>query len=228
MAVSMNRSLGRSGARRRSTGQAFSDINVTPFVDVMLVLLVIFMVTAPMLTVGVPVDLPKTHAAKMNDQVEPLVVTVDANGKSYLQETELEGDALVERLIGVSGSNPDAKIYVRGDQKINYGRVMEIMGIISAAGFNKVSLIAEMPTGPSKGKNLKVQKPLSPSVLPPYQASGNSASQGVRQPPMVTMPQQLAPMMSAPMANQNVPAQVGRTLNPVTNPANGPKVIRSQ
>jgi len=228
MAVSMNRSLGRSGARRRSTGQAFSDINVTPFVDVMLVLLVIFMVTAPMLTVGVPVDLPKTHAAKMNDQVEPLVVTVDANGKSYLQETELEGDELVERLIGVSGSNPDAKIYVRGDQKINYGRVMEIMGIISAAGFNKVSLIAEMPTGPSKGKNLKVQKPLSPSVLPPHQASGNSASQGVRQPPMVTMPQQLAPMMSAPMANQGVPAQVGRTLNPVTNPANGPKVIRSQ
>jgi len=228
MAVSMNRSLGRSGARRRSTGQAFSDINVTPFVDVMLVLLVIFMVTAPMLTVGVPVDLPKTHAAKMNDQVEPLVVTVDANGKSYLQETELEGDALVERLIGVSGSNPDAKIYVRGDQKINYGRVMEIMGIISAAGFNKVSLIAEMPTGPSKGKNLQVQKPLFPSVPLPHQASGNSASQGVRQPPMVTMPQQLAPMMSAPMANQGVPAQVGRTLNPVTNPANGPKVIRSQ
>lgn len=228
MAVSINRSLGRSGARRRSTGQAFSDINVTPFVDVMLVLLVIFMVTAPMLTVGVPVDLPKTHAAKMNDQVEPLVVTVDANGKSYLQETELEGDALVERLIGVSGSNPDAKIYVRGDQKINYGRVMEIMGIISAAGFNKVSLIAEMPTGPSKGKNLKVQKPLSSSVPPPHQASGNSASQGVRQPPMVTMPQQLAPMMAAPMVNQNVPAQVGGTLNPVPNPANGPKVIRSQ
>ena len=159
MAVSINRSSGRSGSRRRSTGQAFSDINVTPFVDVMLVLLVIFMVTTPMLTVGVPVDLPKTHAAKMNDQVEPLVVTVDANGKSYLQETELEGDALIERLIGVSGSNPDAKIYVRGDQKINYGRVMEIMGIISAAGFTKVSLIAEMPSGSSKGKNLQVQRP---------------------------------------------------------------------
>jgi biopolymer transport protein TolR len=162
MAVSINRASSRHGPRRRSTGQAFTDINVTPFVDVMLVLLVIFMVTAPMLTVGVPVDLPKTKAAKMNDQVEPLVVTVDANGKSYLSETELEGDALIERLIAVSGSNPDAKIYVRGDQKINYGRVMEIMGIIAAAGFNKVSLIAEMPSGPDKGKNLKVTK--SPTV----------------------------------------------------------------
>src|SRR5262245_22795640 len=144
MAVSLNRALGRPKGRRRSRGQIFSDINVTPFVDVMLVLLVIFMVTAPMLTVGVPVDLPKTKAARLNDQAEPLVVSVDANGKSYLQEMELEGGALIERLIAVSGNNPDAKIYVRGDQKINYGRVMEIMGMIAAAGFNKVSLLAEM------------------------------------------------------------------------------------
>lgn len=232
MAVSINRSSGRSGSRRRSTGQAFTDINVTPFVDVMLVLLVIFMVTTPMLTVGVPVDLPKTHAAKMNDQVEPLVVTVDANGKSYLQETELEGDALIERLIGVSGSNPDAKIYVRGDQKINYGRVMEIMGIISAAGFNKVSLIAEMPSGPSKGKNLQVQRPLAANI-PPYPqvngnmaAHGNMAAQGMQQPSMPTMSQQ--PI--SPMANQSVPGRLPavRTLNPVTNPASGPKVIRSK
>jgi biopolymer transport protein TolR len=227
MAVSINRSPGRSGARRRSTGQTFTDINVTPFVDVMLVLLVIFMVTTPMLTVGVPVDLPKTKAAKMNDQVEPLVVTVDANGKSYLQETELEGDALIERLIGVSGSNPDAKIYVRGDQKINYGRVMEIMGIISAAGFNKVSLIAEMPSGPSKGKNLQVQKPLSPDVPLPHQANGNMATQGVQQPPVATMSQQ--PMPPA-IVNQSAPAgsPAARTPNPATNPANGPKVIRSK
>ncbi|MGV8948632.1 MAG: protein TolR [Candidatus Paracaedibacter sp.] len=227
MAVSINRSSGRSGSRRRSTGQAFTDINVTPFVDVMLVLLVIFMVTTPMLTVGVPVDLPKTHAAKMNDQVEPLVVTVDANGKSYLQETELEGDALIERLIGVSGSNPDAKIYVRGDQKINYGRVMEIMGIISAAGFNKVSLIAEMPSGPAKGKNLQVQRPLAANVPPHSQVNGNMAPQGMQQPSMAPIFQQPTPPV---VANQSVPARLPavRTLNPVTNPANGPKVIRSK
>ncbi len=218
MAVSINRSSGRSGPRRRSTGQAFSDINVTPFVDVMLVLLVIFMVTAPMLTVGVPVDLPKTMAAKMNDQVEPLVVTVDANGKSYLQETELEGDALVERLIGVSGSNPDAKIYVRGDQKINYGRVMEIMGVISAAGFNKVSLIAEMPSGPPKGKNLQVRKPPLPTLAASVpQTSGNIAAQGIRS-SRATMSQQ---PMSAVMP-------VGQPLNPAANPVNGPIIIRGQ
>lgn len=213
MAVSINRTSGRSGARRRPTGQAFSEINVTPFVDVMLVLLVIFMVTAPMLTVGVPVDLPKTMAAKMNDQVEPLVVTVDANGKSYLQETELEGDALVERLIGISGSNPDAKIYVRGDQKINYGRVMEVMGIISAAGFNKVSLIAEMPSGPPKGKSLQVRKPF-PAPAP--QPNGNIAAQGVQQPSMTTLPQHSTPPV--------MPAV--QPLNPVVNPVNGPKIIR--
>jgi len=222
MAVSINRSSGKLGTRRRPTGQVFSEINVTPFVDVMLVLLVIFMVTAPMLTVGVPVDLPKTRAAKMNDQAEPLVVTVDASGKSYLQETELEGDALVERLIGVSGSNPDAKIYVRGDQKINYGRVMEVMGIISAAGFNKVSLIAEMPPGPPKGKNLQVQKPLSSAVLPSHHSSGNIPQQTAMGP----RPQQPAPVMSPAMVNPGASPQ--RTLKPATHPTNGPRIIRSQ
>ena len=188
MGISLNSSPSRPAGRRRSTVQAgFSDINVTPFVDVMLVLLVIFMVTAPLLTVGVPVDLPKTRAAKMNAEAEPLVISVDAHGKSYLQETELEGDALIERLVAVSGHNPDAKIYVRGDQKINYGRVMEIMGIIAGAGFTKVSLIAEMPagappagafpTGTSTGKNIQVQRPPLrplpvPSSLPPPNRNG--------------------------------------------------------
>ncbi|MBX9805660.1 MAG: protein TolR [Alphaproteobacteria bacterium] len=240
MAVSINRASHKHGSRRRSTGQAFCDINVTPFVDVMLVLLVIFMVTAPMLTVGVPVDLPKTKAAKMNDQVEPLVVSVDANGKSYLQEAELEGDALIERLIAVSGSNPDTKIYVRGDQKINYGRVMEIMGVIAAAGFNKVSLIAEMPTGPDKGKNLKVKSPalatpapqsgtplgltqrapLTPSAPPPQamMPSGN-ISQQAQQPPLMSQTR------AAPPVAPQVPAV--RIVRPTPIPANDPKVIRS-
>jgi biopolymer transport protein TolR len=202
MAVSLNQAVGHSRKRHRFAGQAaFSEINVTPFVDVMLVLLVIFMVTAPMMTVGVPVDLPKTKAAKMNDQAEPLVVSVDASGKSYLQETELEGDALVERLIAVSGSNPDAKIYVRGDQKINYGRIMEVMGIIAAAGFNKVSLIAEMPPHASQGKNLMVRKPASGVALP------------------VSPSGQLMPQMSQ--------RPVMQPMNPVNSPKS-PPVIRGQ
>lgn len=137
----------RKSSQRR--GAAFADINITPMVDVMLVLLVIFMVTAPLLTVGVPVDLPKTEAARMNDQVEPLIISVDASGNVFLQETPIELGLLVERLIAVTGQNPDAKIYVRGDKNLNYGRVMEVMGAVAAAGFRKVSLIAELPP-PSK------------------------------------------------------------------------------
>lgn len=142
---SINKSS-RNGGRRRQ-GAGFSEINVTPMVDVMLVLLIIFMVAAPMLTVGVPVDLPKTKAAKMNDQIEPIVVSVDASGRTFLQETPIEGEGLVAHLMAITANNPDARIYVRGDQGLAYGRVMEVMGEIAAAGFTKVSLIAEMPTG---------------------------------------------------------------------------------
>ncbi len=249
MAVSLNRASGQL-RRRRRTGQVFSEINVTPFVDVMLVLLVIFMVTAPMLTVGVPVDLPKTKAAKMNDQAEPLVISVDAKGKSYLQEMELEGDALIERLIAVSGNNPDAKIYVRGDQKINYGRVMEIMGVIAAAGFNKVSLIAEMPSGADKGKKLMVRK-ATPSPAISVQSAEQFAPHGMPQAPKGAIPQgsrQLAHpqvmkppgsihqqgMRSAPLPQVRVKPGVTpkmpvvRTLNPAAGSANGPKIIRGQ
>jgi biopolymer transport protein TolR len=133
------------GTRRRV--QLNAEINVTPLVDVMLVLLVIFMVTAPMLTVGVPVDLPKTNASALNEQEDPLTVTVDAKGILYLQETPLELEALVPRLVAITGSNPEARIYVRGDKGISYGRVMEVMGAINAAGFKKVALISELPQG---------------------------------------------------------------------------------
>jgi biopolymer transport protein TolR len=136
---------GRRGGQRTSHG--FTEINVTPLVDVMLVLLVIFMISAPMLTVGVPLDLPKTRAAQLNDQGDPVVVSVDASGRSYLHETPLEGEALIARLMVVTQSNPEAKIYVRGDAKLAYGRVMEVMGDIAAAGFKKVSLLAEVPAG---------------------------------------------------------------------------------
>ncbi len=136
------------GNRRRRSFRPTSDINVTPLVDVMLVLLIVFMVTAPMLTVGVPVDLPKTQAAQMNDQVEPLVVSIDIDGKTYFQETELPLTEILQKLSVAAEGKPDTKIYVRGDKKLPYGQIMETMGAIAAAGFSRVSLIAEMPTTP--------------------------------------------------------------------------------
>lgn len=130
---------------RRSTG-AINEINMTPFIDVVLVLLIVFMVAAPLLTVGVPVDLPKAQAPAINENKEPLVVTVNAEGKIFLQETVLDADdTLVPRLQAITHNNPEASIYVRGDRAINYGRVLEVMSMISAAGFTKVSLVAESP-----------------------------------------------------------------------------------
>src|SRR4051794_14458255 len=134
---------GRGG--RRGGYHPMSDINVTPLVDVMLVLLIVFMIAAPLLTVGVPVDLPQTQAPAINEQKEPLVITVNAEGKVYLQNTDIADDALVPRLKAITNNNPNATIYVRGDKAIQYGRVMEVMGMIGSAGFTKVSLIAEMP-----------------------------------------------------------------------------------
>ena len=154
------------GGRRRRNFRPTSDINVTPLVDVMLVLLIVFMVTAPMLTVGVPVDLPKTQAAQMNDQVEPLVVSIDVNGKTFFQENELPLDDILQKLKVAAEGKPDTKIYVRGDKKLPYGQIMETMGAIAAAGFSRVSLIAEMPTpGPVTPKSAvlsesQVQKPV--------------------------------------------------------------------
>ncbi|MGE3623177.1 MAG: protein TolR [Bdellovibrionales bacterium] len=134
-----------SGRSRRRTFRPMSDINVTPFVDVMLVLLVVFMVTAPLLTVAVPVDLPKTQAKAINQDKEPLVVSIDSGGKLYIQENPTDLDDLVGKLKAISGANPEARIFVRGDKGVNYGRIMEVMGTISAAGFSKVALVAELP-----------------------------------------------------------------------------------
>ncbi|MFM7347412.1 MAG: protein TolR [Tagaea sp.] len=137
---------GPGSGRRRGSGLV-AEINVTPFVDVMLVLLVIFMITAPLLTSTVPVDLPQTQAARATGQDEPLVVSVNNAGKVYLQDSEMELDVLVVRLRAITNNNNDARIFVRGDRAINYGRVLEVMGAISAAGFNKVALVAEVPQG---------------------------------------------------------------------------------
>jgi biopolymer transport protein TolR len=133
------------GRGRRRYWRPVSDINVTPFVDVMLVLLVVFMVTAPLMTVAVPIDLPKTHAHSISQDKEPLVVAVDAAGKVYLQEKPMELDDMIAKLKAISGSNPDTRIFVRGDKSLSYGRIMEVMGSINAAGFGKVALISESP-----------------------------------------------------------------------------------
>jgi len=141
MAAKLQRTNARLRGRHRTN--PMSDINVTPMVDVMLVLLIIFMVTAPLLTVGVQVDLPKTKASIIKGEDEPLAITVDAAGQVYLQETEIELEGLVPRLSAITSNNPDVRIFVRGDASINYGRVMEVVGTINAAGYRKVALVTQ-------------------------------------------------------------------------------------
>ena len=129
------------GRRHRPMGE----INVTPFVDVMLVLLIVFMVTAPLLTVGVEVDLPKTKAGQINADAAPLVVSIKADGSLHLQDTEVPADALVPRLQAISEANPQVRIFVRGDKAVAYGDVLGVMGRIQAAGFERVALVAQLP-----------------------------------------------------------------------------------
>ena len=127
----------------RSEREPMSEINVTPFVDVMLVLLIIFMVTAPLLTVGVQVDLPETSADTLPEESEPLTLTINSKGEVFIQETKIEFDNLIKKILAVSNNRTDTRIYVRGDKTINYGRVLEIMGKLSGSGFTKVALISE-------------------------------------------------------------------------------------
>ena len=134
------RKSGRS-QRHRPMGE----INVTPFVDVMLVLLIVFMVTAPLLTVGVEVDLPKTKAGQINADAAPLVVSIKADGSLHLQDTEVPADALVPRLQAISEANPQIRIFVRGDRAVTYGVVLGVMGRIQAGGFERVALVAQLP-----------------------------------------------------------------------------------
>ena len=128
---------------KRSEREPMSEINVTPFVDVMLVLLIIFMVTAPLLTVGVQVDLPETSADTLPEESEPLTLTINSKGEVFIQETKIEFNNLIKKILAVSNNRTDTRIYVRGDKNINYGRVLEVMGTLSGAGFSKVALISE-------------------------------------------------------------------------------------
>ncbi|MBL6933816.1 MAG: protein TolR [Alphaproteobacteria bacterium] len=146
------------GLGRRRVFQPMSEINVTPMVDVMLVLLVIFMVTAPLLTVGVPVDLPKTKAKVLTEADEPLVISLNAEGKIFLQETETDLEGLVPRLQAITENKADTRIFVRGDKAIAYGRVMELMGRVASAGFSRVALIAENPSPAPAAKKRKGKK----------------------------------------------------------------------
>jgi biopolymer transport protein TolR len=134
------RHSGRRGRRR-----VMAEINVTPFVDVMLVLLIVFMVTAPLLTVGVPVDLPKTRAQALGQDREPLSVTIRSNGGIFLQNTPVPEDDLVPRLTAIAANGYDQRIFVRGDKSVDYGRVMEVMGLLSAAGFTHIGLVTDVP-----------------------------------------------------------------------------------
>ena len=129
-----------------------SEINVTPMVDVMLVLLVVFMITAPLLTVGVPIDLPKTAASRIVGQDEPLVISVDEAGRLYLQDLEVTLEQLVPRLSAITRNRKDARIFLRGDRTIPYGKVMTVMGAMNQAGFNRVALITLAPDTPPAGQ----------------------------------------------------------------------------
>lgn len=138
---------GRRRGRRRAAVMA--EINVTPMVDVMLVLLIIFMVAAPMLTVGVPIDLPQTQAKTLDIDKEPLMLSVKSDGKVFLNETELKMDDLVPKLKAVTEARGgmDERIFVRGDRSVNYGEVMKVMGRLSGAGFKRVALVTEVEQG---------------------------------------------------------------------------------
>ncbi|MCK0068752.1 protein TolR [Kordiimonas laminariae] len=133
---------GRNGGRR-GRYRPLAEINVTPFVDVMLVLLIVFMVAAPLLTAGVQVDLPKAQAKPLPQDNKPLEITINHEGAIFLVETEIGLNELVPRLTAIAGNNKETRIYVRGDTKLDYGQVMQVIGAINAGGFTRVALVAE-------------------------------------------------------------------------------------
>ena len=140
-----------TGRRHRRRRSVMSEINVTPMVDVMLVLLIIFMISAPLLTVGVPIDLPQSQAKSLDQDKEPLTLSLNEQGKIFLQNTEIGVEELVPKLKAISeaqGGGFETRIYVRGDRRVDYGTVMKVMGRISAAGFHRVALVTEVEQGP--------------------------------------------------------------------------------
>jgi len=149
MGMSMGGGSGGGGRRHSRRANVMSEINVTPMVDVMLVLLIIFMVSAPLLTVGVPLDLPQTAAKSLDQDKEPLTLSVQLSGKIFLNNTEIKVEELVPKLKAITEARGgmDERIFVRGDTKVDYGTVMRVMGRLSAAGFKRVALVTEVEQG---------------------------------------------------------------------------------
>jgi biopolymer transport protein TolR len=137
--------MARGGRRRRRgrRGGAINEINMTPFIDVMLVLLIIFMVAAPMMTVGVPLDLPQTKAAPLNMDSKPVTLSIKETGQIFLGDTELTDDAIVGKLAEVSKQGFEERIFVRGAKQVDYGRVAQIMSLVTSAGYKRVALVTE-------------------------------------------------------------------------------------
>jgi biopolymer transport protein TolR len=166
MAVKLGHHGRVHGYRSRRKAQPMSEINVTPMVDVMLVLLVIFMVTAPLLTVGVPVQLPKTKAAAMTNPDQPIVISVKKDGGIFLQETEIQLEQIGPRLAAITANKPDTTIYVRADQETNYGMFAQVLAELQASGFSKVGLVTD-----SK----------APGDATPAKPSGGGGSEAIKQ-----------------------------------------------
>jgi biopolymer transport protein TolR len=164
MALSGNDAFSVGGRRRRGRGghrrAALAEINVTPLVDVMLVLLIIFMISAPLLTAGVPVELPKTEAAAIDDQTQPLTITIKADGVVFVQDAETPFGQLSIRLTALAGQGFDKPIFVRADGKAPYAVVAQVMAALSTSGFSKINLITDTG-GPSSG-NSRLQLPAQP------------------------------------------------------------------
>jgi len=150
MAAAVNQGVQRVGRGRSRRGRPMSEINVTPFVDVMLVLLIVFMVTAPLLTVGVPVDLPQTRARALGQDAEPLTVTIDRSGQIFLQNTPVALEELVPKLEAIAANGYEQRIFVRGDRTVEYGRVAQVMGLLSAAGFTRIGLVNQTEDIPQR------------------------------------------------------------------------------
>ena len=130
--------------KSRKKRGSISQINVTPFVDVMLVLLIVFMITAPLLTVGVSVDLPKTKASQLNQKGDPLILSIKSNGKIFIQDREINSKKLIPRLKALANNNMKIRIFIRGDKKVNYGNVVDVLSRVQSAGFSKATLVAKL------------------------------------------------------------------------------------
>jgi biopolymer transport protein TolR len=141
MAAPVGSLRSRSG-RRRQRARPMSEINVTPFVDVMLVLLIVFMVTAPLLSAGVPVNLPEANAKPLAIDKEPVSVTIDADGRVFIKDAEVPLDQLVSKLSDAVGGDLEQRVYIRGDRSVSYGTMMKVMGDINGAGFRNIGLVS--------------------------------------------------------------------------------------